>query len=114
MEASASSRKRFAEKLGVFAEQRLGAVEVPTWIVLLICLVALVASKVVGAPKKAEKLAAAPTASTAPSASAPTAAMPIADSVPVAASPAIVPLPQPSRQPTIVGDGNAESALLGY
>ena len=115
MEASASSRRRFASKLGVFAEQRLGAVEVPTWIVLVICLVALIMSKIIGAPKKSEaKEAERASAPAAPPVPVPTAA----PSVPVVAAVAgkveTRDQAQPIVQATIAGDGNAQDVQSGF
>ena len=115
MEASASSRKRFAGKLGVFAEQRLGAVEVPTWIVLVICLVALIASKVVGAPRKAEADAMKkPAAPAAPPAPAPIVATSIPVAAPVAANTATPIPPQPKQPLTTEGAGNVYDAQSGF
>jgi hypothetical protein len=114
MEASASSRKRFAGKLGVFAEQRLGAVEVPTWIVLVICLVALVASKIVGAPKKAEMATKRkPAAPAVPSVPAPT----VATSTPVAAAVAAsiaTPIPPQPKPLTTDGGGSVDDVQSGF
>jgi hypothetical protein len=115
MEASASSRRRFASKLGVFAEQRLGAVEVPTWIVLVICLVALVMSKIIGAPKKSEaKEAERASVPAAPPVPVPTAApsVPVAAAV-VASAETSSPV-QPIARPVIDGGGSAQDAQSGF
>jgi hypothetical protein len=125
LEASESSRKRFAETLAVFGEQRLGKVEAPTWIVLVICLISLVISKIVDAPSKAEILAAkarevrpvtaAPPASASPAATSGQGAASGADN-PASPPPASIPfVPQIVRPPMADdNDGSAPNAPIGF
>jgi len=125
LEASESSRRRFRTKLEQFGEQRFGHCEVPTWLVLIICLVALIISKLIGAPLKSEiaaaraaraaKGSAVPTtAPAAPSATAPTAAPTAPDVATVAASPANALPFQPPAQQQIAENGSALDAPLGF
>ena len=125
LEASESSRKKFSATLAKFGEQRLGKVEVPTWIVLLICLVAMVLSKVIGAPAKRDRVAAeallkASLAKSARPGSAPAAASAGPDvasgagSVATPAQPPQVSMPSTPIASQITGAGSAEGAPNGF
>jgi hypothetical protein len=115
LEASESSRERFAKTLATFGKQRLGDLEVPTWIVLLICLVALIVSKIVGAPRKTEVLpkpTPRTTAAPAPPVPAQAAATEAQESASAAGNPV---MPSPVTIAALVADGgSAEGAHNGF
>lgn len=112
LEASEASRKRFAETLGTFGAQRLGDLEVPTWIVLVICLVALIASKVIGAPKKETR-----TVPTVPPVGAPTVDASPPDVATDAGKHVTLPLPLPPpplKQPIVDDAGSVQNVQVGF
>lgn len=115
LEASESSRKKFSETLAVFGEQRLGKLEVPTWIVLIICLIAMLVSKIVGAPRKAsiaaEKVRSAPLVQAEPVVAADSSAPADASA---ADKPETPPPSKPTIQPPTIGDGSAEDVPNGF